>query len=149
VTVLVRSASLASSMSNYLIQELAATPNVEVRYGAEVVAGVGDGLLDHVVVRDRAAGTTTTLPASGLFVLIGAAPHTEWMPADLERDEWGYVVTDAAFETTIPGVFAVGDVRKGAVKRVASAAGEGAMAVQQVHAYLAATNSLVAATEAS
>jgi thioredoxin reductase (NADPH) len=141
VTVVVRSASLSSSMSSYLIHELASTPNIDVRYGTEVVGGGGDVLLDHVVVRDRASGETATLPAAGLFVLIGAAPHTAWMPTALDRDEWGYVVADAStFQTSLPGVFAVGDVRKGAVKRVASAAGEGAMVVQQVHQYLATTD---------
>jgi len=139
VTVLVRSSSLASSMSDYLIRELAANANIDVRYGAEVVDGDGDELLEHVLVRDRASGETAELPAAGLFVLVGAEPHTDWMPASLERDQWGYVVTGASFETSIPGVFAVGDVRKDSVKRVASAAGEGAMAVPQVHRHLART----------
>jgi thioredoxin reductase (NADPH) len=137
VRVLVRSASLAASMSSYLIHELEATPNIEVRYGVEVVGGGGEEVLDFVVVRDRGTGEIAELPAAGLFVLIGAAPRTDWMPADVQRDEWGYVVTGPSFETTMTGVFAVGDVRKGSVKRVASAAGEGAMAVQQVHRHLA------------
>jgi thioredoxin reductase (NADPH) len=140
VTMLVRSDSLGSSMSDYLIRELSATPNIDVCHGVEVAGGGGDRLLDHVVVRDRASGATSELAAAALFVLIGAEPRTDWLPADLERDEWGYVLADSSFETSIPGVFAVGDVREGSVKRVASAAGEGAMAVQQVHRYLAMTS---------
>jgi thioredoxin reductase (NADPH) len=138
VTVLVRSPSLATSMSEYLIRELAATPNIQVRYGTEVVGGGGDRLLEHVLVRNLRTGEVSPLPAAGLFVLIGGEPRTSWMPPDVDRDEWGYVHTDSSFETSIAGVFAVGDVRAGSVKRVASAAGEGAMAVQQVHRHLAA-----------
>jgi thioredoxin reductase (NADPH) len=146
VTVLVRGPSLAASMSSYLIREIDATPNVNVRYSVEVVDGGGAmGTLDHIVLRDRGTGKTTRVPADGLFVLIGSAPHTEWLAGTLGRDEWGFVLTGPdvsvdvtgrstlPLETTVPGVFAVGDVRRGSVKRVASAVGEGAVAIQYVH----------------
>ena len=150
VSVLVRSRSLAASMSDYLIREIDAAPNVEVRYGVEVVGGGGDGRLDHLRLRDRFSGGVDSLPAAGLFVLIGAEPFTGWLPDRLGRDRWGYVLTGAdagepwpleraplPLETTMPGVFAVGDVRHGSVKRVASAVGEGSMCIHQVHQYLA------------
>ena len=150
VSVLVRSSSLAASMSDYLIREIDAAPNVEVRYGVEVVGGGGDGRLEHLRLRDRFSGGVDSLPAAGLFVLIGAEPFTEWLPDRLGRDRWGYVLTGAdagepwpleraplPLETTMPGAFAVGDVRHGSVKRVASAVGEGSMCIHQVHQYLA------------
>jgi thioredoxin reductase (NADPH) len=144
VTVLIRSDSLATSMSDYLVNELDATPNIEVRFKAEVAGGGGRSRLERLEVRDRVTGTTTSQPAAGLFVLIGAAPFTGWLPAVVERDAWGYVVTgpsEAAperlpFESTAPGVFAIGDVRRGSVKRVASAVGEGAICVRHVHEHL-------------
>jgi thioredoxin reductase (NADPH) len=144
VTVLIRSDSLASSMSDYLINEIDATPNIDVRFEAEVVGGGGEKGLEQLAIRDRATGTTTSQPAAGLFVLIGAAPFTSWLPAAVERDAWGYVVTgpsEAApgrppFESTASGVFAIGDVRQGSVKRVASAVGEGAICVRHVHGHL-------------
>jgi thioredoxin reductase (NADPH) len=137
VTMLVRSSSLAASMSAYLITELANTANVEIRHEAEVVGGEGADGLEGVVVRDVRTRAEEVLPAAALFVLIGAEPHTDWMPPEVVRDEWGYVVADTgAFATSLPGVFVVGDVRRGAVKRVASAAGAGAVSVHQVHEYL-------------
>ncbi|MCU0310159.1 MAG: FAD-dependent oxidoreductase [Acidimicrobiales bacterium] len=149
VTVLVRSESLATSMSDYLIREIDAAPNVEVRYGAEVVGGGGPGRLDHLVVRDRATGQEARVGTDALFVLIGSYPGTEWLAPALARDEWGFVCTgqdlpawdnrDRAplpLETSLSGVFAAGDVRRGSVKRVASAVGEGAIAVQFLHGYL-------------
>jgi thioredoxin reductase (NADPH) len=150
VSVLVRSGSLAASMSDYLIREIDNAPNVDVRHCVDVVGGGGDGRLEYVRVRDRLSGAVGSLPAAGLFVLIGAEPFTGWLPEVLGRDRWGYVLTgaDAAeswpleraplpLETTLPGVFAVGDVRHGSVKRVASAVGEGSMCIHQVHQYLA------------
>jgi thioredoxin reductase (NADPH) len=155
VTILVRGSSLAATMSDYLVQEIRAAPNVTVRLGVEVVDGHGDGRLTSLTLRDRRSGATETVPAAALFVLIGAEPQTGWLPEAIQRDRWGFVVTggdllrDGApppgwplgrppmlFESSMPGVFAVGDVRHGSVKRVASAVGEGSAAVQQIHHYL-------------
>jgi thioredoxin reductase (NADPH) len=150
VTLLVRSRSLAASMSDYLTREIGSAANVHVRYRSEVAGGSGDGRLEHLLIRDRESGRTESLPAGGLFILIGAEPFTGWLPGAIARDQWGFILTgpDAAprwplarapfpFETTAPGVFAVGDVRHGSVKRVASAVGEGSIAVRLVHDYLA------------
>lgn len=148
VTVLVRRKDLAASMSEYLIKELDASPNIDVRFSTEVVGGGGDDGLDHLVLRDRTTGADETVAADGLFLLIGSRPHTDWLGDTVRRDEWGFVCTgqDAAgehldrpplpLETDLPGVFAVGDVRRGSVKRVASAVGEGAIAVSYLHRYL-------------
>ncbi len=153
VTLLVRGPSLAESMSQYLIDTLDAA-GVRVRLQAEVVGGGGGGHLDHVVLRDRATGEQWREDCDGLFVLIGAEPHTQWLPDGLLRDRWGYVLTGEdvldeggrrawpyddrplPHETSWRGVFAVGDVRHGSVKRVASAVGEGSVAVSEVHAHL-------------
>jgi thioredoxin reductase (NADPH) len=145
VTILVRGDSLAQSMSEYLLTEIESTPNILVRHRTEVVGGGGTSHLETLDLFDRQRSTTTTVPAAGLFVLIGAAPFTDWLPAAVERDQWGYILTGRSeteprqlqFESTMPGVFAVGDVRRGSIKRVASAAGEGAICVRLVHAYLA------------
>jgi thioredoxin reductase (NADPH) len=138
-------------MSHYLIRQIEATPNVEVRLGSQVVGGGGDGWLEHVVVR-TADGEDETVPARGLFLMIGARPHTDWLPPDVARDDHGFVLTGPhldesrkwplersplPFESSMPGVFAAGDVRHGAVKRVASAVGEGSIAIQQVHQLVA------------
>ena len=145
VTILVRSDTLAQSMSDYLVTEIDGTDNIDVKYRVEVVGGSGDGRLATIEIRDRASGAADTLPAAALFVLIGAEPFTHWLPADVARDDWGYVMTGPSednpsllqFESTVPGVFAVGDVRRDSMKRVASAAGEGAVCVRLVHQYLA------------
>jgi thioredoxin reductase (NADPH) len=150
VTVLVRSQSLAASMSDYLIREIDAAPNVEVRYRCEVAGGGGSGRLERLLLRDRDSGETEPVPAAGLFVLIGAQPFTGWLPEAVKRDQWGFIRTGpdtgqdwplprAPFllETTIPGVFAVGDVRHGSMKRVAAAVGDGSTAVRLIHDYLA------------
>jgi thioredoxin reductase (NADPH) len=145
VTMVVRSDSLASSMSKYLQDEIDATENIDIRLSTEVVDAAGDSRLEQLTL--LTAGETTTVPADALFLLIGARPHTEWLPPDIDRDEQGYVLTgtDVAwglerpplmFETSIPGVFAVGDVRSASVKRVASAVGEGSVVIQQIHQYL-------------
>jgi thioredoxin reductase (NADPH) len=152
VTILVRSASLAASMSHYLIREIGSAPNVEVCYRVEVAGGGGDGRLEHLALRDQRSGKVELVPAAGLFVLIGAEPFTGWLPPAVGRDRWGFILTgpdtrearaqDRApflFETSLPGVFAAGDVRHGSVKRVASAVGEGSIAIRQVHEYLALT----------
>jgi len=146
VTILVRGDSLAQSMSDYLITEIDATPNIEIMYGVEVVGGSGDGRLETIDVQHSSAGPTDTLRAAALFILIGAEPFTQWLPAEVARDDWGFVVTGPSedapsrlpFESTLPGVFAVGDVRRDSTKRVASAVGEGAVCVRLVHQYLAA-----------
>jgi thioredoxin reductase (NADPH) len=150
VTILVRSPSLAMSMSEYLIREIGNAPNVSVRYCCEVADGGGRGHLEQLVLRDTDSGETEPVPAGGLFVLIGAEPFTGWLPDAVGRDEWGFILTGPdtgrrwplaraplLLETTVPGVFAAGDVRHGSVKRVASAVGEGSIAIRLVHEYLA------------
>ncbi len=156
VTLLVRGETLADSMSRYLQQALAATSNIDVRHRVEVVGGAGADRLERLTLRDRETGDTEEVEAAGLFILIGAEPHTDWLPAELERDDWGYLLTGAdllrqgrlrdswpleraplILETSAPGVFAVGDVRHGSTKRVASAVGEGSVVVEQLHQLLA------------
>ena len=147
VTIVCRGSRLASSMSQYLRDEVESRPNVSVSLGTEVVDAAGESSLEQVALRD-AAGVRWVL-ADALFVLIGAHPWTDWLPASLLRDEAGYILTDekigAAWsaerpplmlETSMSGVFAVGDVRSGSVKRVAAAVGEGSIVVQQVYRYL-------------
>ncbi len=153
VTLVVRADSLAAGMSHNLAGEVQATPNVEVRLATEVVGGGGDdGWLDHLVLRDLAGGAEETVPAVGLFLMIGARPHTDWLPAEVSRDARGFILTGpdlpapawqlerSAFglETSMPGVLAAGDARHGSVKRVASAVGEGSMAIQSLHSLFAA-----------
>jgi thioredoxin reductase (NADPH) len=148
VTLLVRSESLAVGMSQYLVNQVEATPKLDVRLHTEVVGGGGDGRLERLVLRDRVTGREETVAADGLFLMIGATPHTEWLPAEVARDEQGFVLTGAdvpatvpwaparprlPLETSLPGVLAAGDVRHGSVKRVASAVGEGSVAIQQLH----------------
>ncbi|WP_204331426.1 FAD-dependent oxidoreductase [Geodermatophilus sabuli] len=152
VTLVVRAATLEAGMSHYLVRQVEEAPNIEVRTGTEVVDGGGDGWLDHLVLRSRRDGGLETVGAYALFLMIGAMPHTEWLPATIERDPAGFVVTGSelsdgalaalgrrpmALETSVPGVLAAGDVRHGSVKRVASAVGEGSIAIQFVHRLLA------------
>ena len=151
VTLVVRGAALAATMSDYLVQQIRSTPNVQVKYGAEVVGGDGDERLETLQIRDRASGAVETIPARFLFVLIGALPHTDWLQGVVQRDAKGFIPTgprvDPAlwplerppmnYETSVPGIFAVGDVRLDSMKRVAAAVGEGAGAIQNVHQYLA------------
>jgi thioredoxin reductase (NADPH) len=148
VSILVRGQSLAASMSKYLIDEIDSNPSIEVLYQTEVADGAGEGRLEQLTLRNRESGETKDVLADALFVLIGAHPLTDWLPSEIERDKYGFVVTDTAaqtwslerppfmFESTMPGVFAVGDVRSGSVKRVASAVGEGSVAISHVHQYL-------------
>jgi thioredoxin reductase (NADPH) len=150
-----RAADLRLSMSHYLIRQIEQIDNIEVRLNTEVIATEGDGHLEELTLCDRATGTKDSVKAGYLFVFIGAAPHTEWLDGVLARDARGFVLTgpdlaidgrrprgwaldrDPYFlETSTPGVFAAGDVRANSVKRVASAVGEGAMAVQLIHGYL-------------
>jgi thioredoxin reductase (NADPH) len=147
VTILVRSASLAASMSQYLIDTIGSTPNVAVRYATEVAGAHGQGRLERLELLDTQSREIETVDAVALIVLIGAVPHTAWLPDEIVRDGWGYIVTGAdagagrPLETSLPGVFAAGDVRAGSVKRVAAAVGDGALAVTGVHAYLAQVSS--------
>jgi thioredoxin reductase (NADPH) len=155
VTMLVRGQSLAESMSEYLVKEIAGTPNIAVRRGAVVTGGGGTGRLESLTLLDEESGVTETVPAAAVFVLIGAEPRTQWLPEDIRRDRWGFVVTGPdlmagghppdswplqrppmLLESSLPGVFAVGDVRCGSVKRVASAVGEGSVAIRLIHDYL-------------
>jgi thioredoxin reductase (NADPH) len=156
VRVLVRGPSLAESMSDYLVRELERTPNIDLHFNAEVVEGLGGSRLEALTVRELTSGTEQTLATSALFVLIGAEPTTGWLPPSVARDRWGYVLTGAdvnpprdtptldgarPFETSFPGVFAVGDVRHGSIKRVASAVGEGSACIRVVHERLAVSGS--------
>ena len=151
VTLLVRGESLAASMSQYLIEQIATKANIRVETRSEVVAVHGDEQLEAIEVIDRRAGTTSRRDTRALFVLIGAEAVTDWLPSEIARDEHGFVLTgtDAmkagqwkadrepfALETSAPGIFAVGDVRSGSVKRVAAAVGEGGIAIAFVHRYL-------------
>ncbi len=152
VTMLVRAQSLADSMSEYLIKEITGTPNIAVRHNTVVTAGTGASFLESLTIQDQLSGQTETVPAAALFVLIGAEPRTQWLPADILRDRWGFVLTgpdlmtgghppDAwslprapmLLESSLPGVFAAGDVRSGSVKRVASAVGEGSVVIRLAH----------------
>jgi thioredoxin reductase (NADPH) len=148
VTLVIRKDSLAAGMSHYLVQQIEASPNIEARLETEIVGGGGDGRLEELRLRDRTSGEEETIPADALFLMIGARPHTDWLPAEVERDAAGFIRTGRdiagtsawpldraplALETTMPGVFAVGDVRAGSMSRVASAVGEGSIAVRLVH----------------
>jgi thioredoxin reductase (NADPH) len=151
VTILCRGESLEKSMSRYLTDQLAARANIRVEYRTEVVAALGDTSLEAVEVRNLAIGETTRLESGGLFIFIGADVETAWLPPEIALDGHGYVRTgpDAAaaggwqldrdpylLETSVPGIFACGDVRSAPVKRVAAAVGEGSMAIAFVHQYL-------------
>ena len=152
VTLLVRAQSLHAGMSHYLVQEVQAAPNVEVRLGTAVVGGGGDGRLQYLTLRQGATGEQATVAADALFVLIGARPHTDWLPGGVARDRRGFVLTGPdlpndrtwphdrrplLLETSMPGVLAAGDVRHASVKRVASAVGEGSIAIQLLHTLFA------------
>lgn len=134
VSLLVRGGSLSASMSRYLIDEIEGKENIEVLLSTEVVDGGGEIQLERLVL--RTGDSVAEVPADGLFVLIGAEPRTAWLPDEIERDERGFVLTSADYATTVPGVYAIGDVRAGSVKRVASAVGEGSVVIQHVHRYL-------------
>jgi thioredoxin reductase (NADPH) len=151
VTLIVRGDALGRTMSDYLVQQIRSTPNIQLKLGAEVVGGDGGDRLETLQVRDRASTAVETIPARILFVLIGALPHTDWLDGVVQRDAKGFIPTGPRvapalwppdrqpmnFETSVPGIFAVGDVRLDSMKRVASAVGEGAGAIQNVHQYLA------------
>jgi thioredoxin reductase (NADPH) len=153
VTVLVRAATLAESMSDYLIREIAATPNVDVLYHVQVADGTGADHLQSLVLRDTVSSARRSVSADALFILIGSQPRTQWLGDSVARDQWGFIFTGPdlpasasagwshgrsalPLETSLPGVFAAGDVRRGSVKRVASAVGEGTGTIPLVHRYL-------------
>ncbi len=155
VNLVVRGKELEQSMSHYLIEQIRAIENVRVRLGTTVSAAHGEEHLERLTLCDAASGATETVPAGHMFVFIGAAPHTDWLDGTVERDAHGFIRTgpdllaegrrpagwqldrDPLYlESSIPGVFVAGDVRAQSVKRVASAVGEGAMAVTMVHRYL-------------
>jgi thioredoxin reductase (NADPH) len=158
VTLLVRADNLEKSMSHYLIRQIRDIPNVDVRLSSHVTGAHGDDHLEAITVCDGSTGDTETVPAGYLFVFIGAEPRTDWLEGVVDRDRRGFVLTgpdllldgkrprgwdlgrDPYFlESSVPGVFAAGDVRANSVKRVASAVGEGAMAIQLIHGYLERT----------
>jgi thioredoxin reductase (NADPH) len=153
VTILVRSESLAASMSQYLIDQIEGTPNITVRYNTEVSEVKGNERVETLTLTDTQSAQTETVSAGALFVFVGAVPRTDWVGDVVERDRYGYIISGwdhgerprgwsverppLALEASLPGVFVAGDVRFGSVKRVASAVGEGAMAVRFVHEHLA------------
>jgi thioredoxin reductase (NADPH) len=157
VTLLVRGGRIEGGMSAYLVEQLRARPNVEIRLGSSVVAIRGTSSLDAILIEDSAAGTRSEEAVDALFLFIGALPRTEWLDGLVERDGAGYIVTGPALsrasdgrvagwpltrepfllETNVPGILAAGDVRSRSIKRIASGVGEGAMAVQFVHQHLA------------
>ena len=152
VTLLVRRAALHQTMSRYLRAELDATENVDVRVRTEVANGGGGGRLEWLDLRDNVTGEVQRVEAAGLFLMLGAVPHTDWLPEKIERDRGGYVLTGLdlvrdgqvvecwplmrsprILETSLPGVFAAGDVRHGSISRVASAVGDGSVVISQIH----------------
>jgi thioredoxin reductase (NADPH) len=155
VVMLVRGPSLAATMSQYLIDQIEKTPVIEVFIKTRVVEVHGEDRLQSISIACDATGSVDTVPATALFVFIGAEPQTEWLNGTVECDPRGFVLTGpdlvhdgkrpgrwpldrdpALLETNIPGIFAVGDVRHGSIKRVASGVGEGSVAIQFVHQYL-------------
>jgi thioredoxin reductase (NADPH) len=152
VTLVVRADSLAAGMSHYLSQQVEGAANVEVRLGTEVVDGGGDGRLERLELRRRGDDEAETVQADALFLMIGARPNTDWLPPELARSDGGFVLTGAdveadgewplerspfPLETSMPGVFAAGDTRHGSMNRVASAVGEGSIAIKQIHELVA------------
>ena len=144
VTVLVRGGSIVDTMSDYLIRELDNADNIDVRLNTEIVDVRGDLRLEGLVLRDRISGESEEVPAGAAFILIGAAPYTSWLPAEVARDDHGFILTGEqrpgasdglGLATTMPGVFAAGDVRLNPVKRVAAAVGDGSTAIRQIHEY--------------
>ena len=149
-TICARRASLTATMTDYLVRQIDADPRIDVRPSVDIVDGGGDAGLEWVELADRTTGSRERLATTGLFVLIGAEPRTDWLPPELQRDRSGFVVTGESidpawwpfdrppqpFETSIPGVSAAGDVRAGDVKRVAAAVGEGSVTIPMIHRYL-------------
>ena len=157
VTIVYRGEMLEKSMSRYLVDQLASRSNIHVLYRTEVVAAHGEASLEAIDIRDGATGETTRLECGDLFILIGADAETGWLPPEIALDRRGYVLTGSdvtaagrweldrdphLLETSVPGIFACGDVRFSPVKRVAAAVGEGSMAIAFVHQYLKDTDRL-------
>jgi len=155
VTLVVREPDLSQCMSHYLRREVEAAANIDVRLGSEVIGAAGEGRLERLTVRDNSSGASEEVETAALFVLIGARPHAEWLPRTIARGARGYVLTGSdldrhgvtaarwrlsrppmPFETSVPGVFAVGDIRHGSARRVAPAVGEGSVVVQQLYSWL-------------
>jgi thioredoxin reductase (NADPH) len=157
VTLIVRANSLVKGMSDYLVQQIRETANIDVRLNSEIVGGEGDEFLERLTIEDASSRVIETIRAALLFPLIGATPYTDWLTG-IQRDAKGFILTGydvdlkywplqrkpMSFETSMPGVFAIGDVHLNATKRIASAVGEGAGAVQNVHQYLSEANEAVA-----
>ena len=156
VTMIVRGGALGASMSDYLVKMIDATENIDVQLRTTVADGHGAVRLEELVLQNSNTGEARTVPAAALFVLIGAQPHTGWLPSSIERDQHGFILTGEdlpsasvtagragtqrppfLLEASMPGLFAAGDVRHGSVKRVASAVGEGGTSIRSVHQYLA------------
>ncbi|HWX08689.1 MAG TPA: NAD(P)/FAD-dependent oxidoreductase, partial [Gaiellaceae bacterium] len=158
VTLLCRGPELSSSMSRYLLEQISEMPNIRVRPCTVVEAVAGQGHLAEITLRDLNTDRTEVVPASGLFVFTGAVPCTDWLDGVVERDEHGFLVTGRTLrkdgrrpapaawqlerepfllETSVPGIFAAGDVRADSIKRVAAAVGEGSISVHFIHQYLA------------
>ena len=143
VHVLVRGGSLAASMSHYLASRLEADPKISIEFNAEVTGLHGAACLEAVTIRNVKSGTTRLIDTGALFIMVGASPNTEWLSGLVKLDDKGFVITGAGvgasatpFATSLPGIFAVGDVRAGSVKRVASAVGEGSVVISSVWAYV-------------
>jgi thioredoxin reductase (NADPH) len=146
VTLLVRGGTIADTMSEYLIRELEAVDNIDLRLNSEIVDAGGGVQLSGLSLRDRVTGTVEDVPAAAVFILIGAAPRTDWLPPDIARDDRGFILTGTerpdptdglGLATTMAGVFAAGDVRRSPVKRVASAVGDGSTAIREIHEFRA------------
>lgn len=159
VTLLVRGDSLAKGMSQYLVDQINETKNIRVWLHSSVIEVKGENRLEAITVNDAIRGERQTVPTSGLFIFIGAQPHTDWLAGVVARDAYGFILTGPDLmmhnghnnnrpkgwnlerqpflpETNIPGIFAAGDVRSGSLKRLSSGVGEGSIAVQFVHQYL-------------
>lgn len=138
VHMLVRSSNLSSSMSSYLIDRIASNPKIKIHWECEISELSGNKVLENVKIKNNRDNSEFILPVTSVFLMIGAIPNTTWIGDCIKLDEKGFVLTEAGtpFQTSAPGIFAVGDVRSGSIKRVASAVGEGSVVVQMVHAYL-------------
>jgi thioredoxin reductase (NADPH) len=155
VTMLVRGNSLAKTMSQYLIDQIEATDNIEVRLRSEVIEAQGQDRFEAITIADGDTGQTEAIPTAAMFIFIGAVPHSELVAGIVDRNPAGFILTGPdlvqnghrprnwklkrdpyMLETSVPGIFAAGDIRQGAVRRVASAVGQGAIAISLVHQYL-------------
>jgi thioredoxin reductase (NADPH) len=165
VTLLVRGDSVAKSMSSYLVTAIEPTANIFTRHHTEVIDAAGRHALESITLADHRTGVVEEVPATALFVMIGGEPHTQWLPDEIARDEQGYLTTGRAvldqpgvqwihdrepltLETSMPGVFAAGDVREGSIKRIASAVGDGATVIRLVHEHVRPPRAELAASHA-